>query len=350
MRHWWLALAVLVVIAGHAEAKRITCACGDDIALPQSGAQDLPLNTKVMRILEGGAYFYQTGPELTAGVPFTDEATNITFTPTALRDDTPPDAPRDVNVYVATGLVKNQQTLSLFGSYPRDTAVVHVELRQNQRVVTVYTTPSRLYLCRTGMDLGPGTIDVRITAIDIAGNESAPFTTSVAASPISDTEDQCRETGFYSHRHWRCGTGEALLLLFVYPLVVIAWLLIIIVRRATVKREPAEPVAHLEAAEVVRRLLRWQIVWALMTIGAVLGLVHAGSEAPIFLAPFPLVAVAKLFWIRRAQVLLDQPETDAVRHGRWLCVTSLRDTVTVRAADIDFVWAKRAGIPKSVAK
>lgn len=349
MRHWWLALVVLVVIAGHAEAKRITCSCGNEITLPQRGAQGLPLNAKVMRILEGGAYLYQTRPELQAGVPYTDEASGVSFTPGDARDETPPEAPRDVNVYVATGLVKNQQTLSLFGTYAPDTAVIQIELQQDNRHLLLYTTPSQLYLCRTGMDLGPGTIAVRITAIDIAGNASTPFTTSVPASPIADTEDQCRETGFYSHHHHGHGF-EILFLLLLYPLCVIAWFLIVIVRRATVKREPAEPVPHLEAAEIVRRLLRWQIVWAVMTIGAVLGLVHARSELPIFLAPFPIVAVAKLFWIRRAQVLLDQPETDAVRHGRWLCVTSLRDTVTVRAADIDFVWARRASIPKSVAK
>ncbi|HEX5062768.1 MAG TPA: hypothetical protein VFV99_25520 [Kofleriaceae bacterium] len=344
-----LALAVLMVIAGHAEAKRITCSCGNEIALPEWGAQDLPINTKVMRILENGAYLYQLRPELTANVLYADEATGVSFTPNDKRDDAPPEAPHDVNAYVATGLVKNQQTLSLFGNYAPDTAVIHVELRQADRFVTLYTTPNRLYLCRSGMDLGPGTVDVRITAIDIAGNESAPFATSVKPSPIDDVEDHCRDSGFYEHHHHDHGF-EILFLLLLYPLCVVAWFLIVIVRRATVKRTPAEPVAHLEAAEVVRRLLRWQIVWAVMTIAGVLGLVHARSELPIFLAPFPIVAVAKLYWIRRAQVLLDQPETDAVRHGRWLCVTSLRDTVTVRASDIDFVWAKRAGIPKSVAK
>jgi hypothetical protein len=124
---------------------------------------------------------------------------------------------------------------------------------------------------------------------------------------------------------------------------------VVIVRRVTAKRHPAEPVSLLEAEAVARRLIRWQVIWSAMLIAATIGVVYrVDDDLWIVFAPFLFSALGKLFLHHRALRLLDTPDTDAARRGNWLVVTSLRDSVMVRASDSDFVQARREAVPRSI--
>jgi hypothetical protein len=351
MRHSWLALATLVLFAGEASAAMPhTCACPERITLPQQGASGLPLNTKILVIDKDSTFLARIEPSLTPDVLYLDDSLNLSFTPSAARDDAAPEPPANVHVSIASSLDRDTQEISAWGRYAPDTAVVRIAIEQGDHTRMLYTTPHRLYFCTRGIDLFPGTAKLRIASIDQAGNESAELTTTIEIAPLVPSEEDrvCPSLG--GHHHYRHGHGfEILFLLLLYPMGLIAWLVIVLVRRASVKREPAEPLSLLAAEEVVRRLIRWQVIWSAMLIAGAIGItVGIDKDYGIFVAPWLFSSFGQLFLQRSALQLLDRPETDAARRGRWLVVTTLKSSVTVRASDIDFVVGNRRGIPTSV--
>lgn len=374
MRHVWLALAILVVWTGEAGADRISCECPAQIALPDA-AMALPNNAKAWRISEHGAVHYERHVPTAELMGVYVDALPADHAVTGELDTTPPPAPTDATVSLtalpaaegsfaaATGFTYIS-TLSVFAGFDNhesiyETALVRIDIHDDFGIVSLVTTPSRRYLCEPGFFVSSRTLRVDVRAIDLAGNESAPFSTIVNVERAQQPERSCDRTagahGFGpdaidddSHHH---GHGFALLFLFLmYPLGLIAWLVIVLVRRAAVRREPAEPISLLEAEEVTRRLLRWQVIWSALLLLATLAVVaRVDDDFWILFAPWLFSAFGKLFLQRRALRLLDRPEADAARRGRWLVVTSLQSSALVRAADIDFVVAKKRAVPTSTA-
>lgn len=339
-----LALAVSAVVVaqvGEAQAKRIACSCPAEITLPAVRASDLPSNTQLWTLPAAAD---------TAVRSMTMNPSPFTGAP----DDTAPDAPHDVFVSVISSQFAAPapiDAISMFGQYAPDTAIIHVEIRDRNGTHQLWTTPERRYLCFPGLALEPGRLDITIYALDLAGNASSPFHTTTETSFIApaDRDETCIE-----HREHHRGHGfEILGLLLLWLFFVVGWIAYLVGRRAVARRAPAEDVPVLAAEEVVRRLQRWQRVWTAMLAVAVLGLYAAHHDAEllaVMIAPFAIAAFCRLVLVHNASRLLHRPEASAVRHGRWLCVTTLHGSQLVRASDADFVAGKRASLPRSVAR
>src|SRR6185295_1197302 len=170
-----------------------------------------------------------------------------------------------------------------------------------------------------------------------------------------DPELDCTGGGYGHYDHHHRGHGmEILFFMFFYVIGLVTWLIVLLIRRLVAKRSLAEPVTLLLAEELVRRLMRWQVIWSSILLVAIIALLSVRKEDTQILAmalgPFALASLARLFFQRRAQSLLGRPEATAVRHGSWLDVTSSVDSILLRASDMDFVVARRRSIPTSVAQ
>jgi hypothetical protein len=178
------------MFAVDARADRVECACPKQIRLPGRDAVNVPLNTKAWTL---GPYFEDLTvrelPKLEAGQRFED-AEGFQFTTGNVRDERAPATPADVHVSIVASKTHPHDPawldkLTLFGRYDADTAFVRIEFEgeiqadwSGHGTAVVYTVPSRLYLCIPGQLAIPSwDVTVRIIAVDLAGNESAPFVT-----------------------------------------------------------------------------------------------------------------------------------------------------------------------------
>lgn len=356
-----LVCAVLAALAPRADAKRAPeCTCPTQMVLPQRGATGLPSNAKLWTIDQTSTLEYDAMDthrhvitmHSESRVPARDD--DLTLDGDA--DHEPPSAPRGVNVSISTAYYGNDtqiETLSAWGDFDPDTAIVEIRLWDDATEVTLYTTPRRLYLCRLFIPIGATPLRVSVRAIDIAGNISPPYetTTDPQLDPERpDPSTQC-DGGYHSHHH---GHGfEILGLIFLWLILLLCWLVYLLGRRAVAKRGLAEDVPVLAAEEIIRRLLRWQVVWTSMLAIAIFGLYAVDDDmalVSVMLAPVGVVAFCRLIVVHYASRLLQRGEASAVRYGRWLCVQTLRDSQLVRASDADFVAGKRASLPRSVAR
>lgn len=354
MRYAWLVLAALAVASGEGQAKSVSCTCPGPFTLPERGATGLPTNAKVW-IVDAHSYIQRLEPKLEPNSTFTDDVHGIAFTTGADADTTAPDAPRDISVGIAVDAkTRRLISLSAWGNYPSDAAFIRIHVQDSAGSFELVTTPRALFLCQSHARIAPGMARVTITAVDIAGNESIPFVTRIeptqAFAPAEEL-DGCGNNGVYRRRH---GHGfEILFYMFVYVVVLVSWVIVTLIRRIVARRSLAEPMTLLEGEELVRRLMRWQVAWSAMLIVSMIALLNVHQEDAqllgMGLAPFALLSLARLFFQRRAQSLLGRADATAVRHGRWLDVTSSVDSVLLRASDMDFVMARRRSIPTSVA-
>lgn len=354
-------LAALATLVGRADAKRLPeCTCPAQIVLPQPGASGLPSNAKLWTIDQThtlsyeaiGTHRYVSTMQSESRVPTRDD--DLTLDGDA--DHEPPRAPRGVNVSITAAYYGNEtqiETLSAWGDFDPDTAIVEIRLWDDASEATLYTTPHRLYLCQLLIPIGATPLHVSVRAIDIAGNTSPPYETTT--DPQFDPErpdpsTQC-DGGYHRHHH---GHGfEILGLIFLWLIFLVCWLVYLLGRRIGAKRGVAEDVPVLAAEEIIRRLLRWQIVWTAMLAFAIFGLYAADDDmalVSVMLAPVGVVAFCRLIVVHYASRLLQRGEASAVRYGRWLCIQTLRDSQLVRASDADFVAGKRASLPRSVAR
>jgi hypothetical protein len=361
MRHVWLAALVVVAFVGTAEAKHVSCTCPTATTVPEQGVAFLPANAKRWQLQGVGAVHYSTRPALADIVgltisPIADDPATENPIPA---DTIAPEAPRDLSFsiganapsYRFSGPQSPQVTIAAFGRYDNETVLVRIDIHDRDGVVTLLTTPRRLYLCEPGLIINGDKVDIEVRSIDAAGNESAPFTATVDVITTAGSENSCGNPGIHEHEHHHGHGFEILFLLMLFPAGLIAWLVVVLVRRASIKRQLAEPLSLLAAEAVVRRLLRWQIVWSVMLLaGTLLTVAYIDDDYWIFFAPFLFSSFGQVFLQRRALSLLDRPEADAARRGQWLVVTTLKDSAAVRAADIDFVVANKRGIPTSVVK
>jgi hypothetical protein len=364
MRHSWLVLATLLVCAGEVDAKHVSCACPAVVTLPERGATDVPLNAKLWSFGSPGPHTFTASDgavipnvqvesvTLNANDTYKNADWMMDFTTSGDTDATAPAPPSLIYASVVTLADGSIEALSVSGQLPNDAALVRIDLRDaTGAIARVMTTPSRLFLCQPELRVTPGKLTVEIRALDLAGNQSGPASTIIDTTPSwnRDPDLDCNASTGREHHYPRGHGFEILLFVLVVPAGLIAWLIIVIVRRVTVNRHLAEPISLLAAEEVARRLIRWQVVWSAMLVIATFAVMRGiDDQFWIFFAPWLFSSFGKLFLQQRALRLLDRPETDAVRRGPWLVVTSLRDSVTVRASDSDFVVAKRRAIPKSV--
>jgi hypothetical protein len=375
MRQSWLVLATvltlatLLVCAGEARAKRAApCACPAVITVPERGATNVPLNAKLWSFGLAGPHTYTASdgaviPNVQVEVPAlrpNDSYKNadwmMDFTTTGEHDEIAPDAPGRMWASIVTLADGHVEAIALSAQLPIDAALVRIDVRDAAGgVARLITTPSRMHLCQPGLQITPGNVTVEVRALDLAGNESAPASMNIVtvATLSHDPELSCRfgaYGGAEHEHHRRHGHGfEILLFIFVIPAMLISWIVIVIIRRLTAKRQPAQPISLLAAEEVVRRLLRWQAIWTAIVVTATLAATYGvDDDMWILFVPWLFSTFCKLLLQRRAQRLLDRPETDALRRGPWLVVTSLRDSVMVRASDSDFVAGNRRAIPTSV--
>ncbi len=359
MRHGWLAFVVLAAFAGEARAwKPISCWCTTRTEHP-SANESAPANSKLW-ILEpvGAVHTPSRRPthEL-LGVKIREPGGGVTLG--TVRDDDAPASPSGATVSIVTSgfaAYAHVESLSINGIFAQDTAFIRVDIKDADGYVQLLIHRNNLYVCDPGFTLASHRVEIELRAIDLAGNESAPVALTIDTTPAysSKADVDCKgRAGEWLHHHRGHGY-EILALLFFWFVFVVAWALIVAIRRLTAKRTPAEPVAHLEAEEVVRRMTRWLFVWSAMLLASMIGLHSLGKETTSIYAfclfPFTVSAIGRLWIAHRARRLLDKPEADAVRHGRWLCVTTLRDSVLLRAEDIDFVVARHRSIPRSVVK
>jgi hypothetical protein len=379
MRHAWLVLTALMIFVGEADAKRVSCTCPTEITLPERGATGVPINTKIWKVhtiaaVNNAARFPATAlqgvqsfaNDLPPNAEFRLDQVGVQFTTSGVRDDKPPVPPNGVYVSLVSagspvpGMGFRIASLTTYGLYDEDTALVRVDIRDELGVTTLLTTPGRVYLCDPNLYVTTDHVEIEVRAVDLAGNESVPFIVATDVVHTPQAEPTCPSTSigtaahdeeYRRHRHHHGHGFEILLLFLLFPCGLIAWLVIVLVRRASINRTLAEPVSLLAAEAVVRRLIRWQVIWSAMLIAGTLAVTTGiDDDLWIFFVPWLFSSFGQLWLQRRALRLLDRPETDAVRRGRWLVVTTLKSSVTVRAADIDFVVGNRRAIPTSVVK
>jgi hypothetical protein len=374
MRQPWLALMVVMGMATSAHAIKVPpCSCPARVVLPERSPLDItavPTNAKVWILEDGlGAVHrptrvppddllsvrvidHERGPH----AHVRDDKLGIDFVTLEQRDDTPPTAPADVTISLVADAFGHVTTLKLFGRFDADTALVRVDIRDSLGVVSHLTTPDRLFLCAPGFLVMDDSVSVEVHALDIAGNESAPFVTTTeiahstkAESPCSEHRSTAIDDGGFTSTD-RCGE-IVVVYAFLYGIFLLCWAAFVAGRAGLVKRYPPEPVPLLVAECVTTRQLRWYALWAAMQVVGVIGLSAADSDGlAIMLAPFAFTTLVRLALARRVRRMLERAGTTAARHGRWLVVTSPDGSAKLWASNQDFVQAARAGIPRSIAR
>ncbi len=373
MRQAWLALLVLMVAATDAHAvKARDCSCPERIVLPERSLRDstaVPTNAKIWIIGTAGAVHRPTrvspddllsvhviDRELGAHAHVRDDALGVDFVTLDQRDDTPPAAPSDVMISLVADDFGHVTTLKLFGRFDADTALVRIDVHDSFGVVSYLTRPRLLHLCNPGFLVMGDSASIEVRALDLAGNESAPFATTTEIAHSTESTRTCSEhrmmaTDYdvFTSRH-RCGQ-ILVLYAFFYGLFLLCWAAFVAGRAGLAKRYPPVPVSLLVAESVTTRQLRWYALWAAMQMVGVIGLAAADYEGiAIMLAPFAVATLVRLALAHRVRRLLERPGATAVRRGRWLVVASVDGGAKLLASNRKFVQAARAAIPKSIAR
>ena len=353
-------LSLLFAFGGEADAKRVMCACPQTVIVPHDGAT-VPQNGKIWVLPHLGAVHYpQRAPlrDLMGIQAHDDFYANVRVTKTDAVDEVPPEMPSNVSLtlFARAEPYTEITSLSVYGLFDNDTALIRIDIYDpGFGVASFVTSRDRTYLCEPYIVLmGGRSYDVEVRAIDLAGNESAPYATKVELG-ISHPDDRaCGRRGsdhYGGHVRHRGHGMELIALLFFYGLGFIVWLIVIAVRRELARKQLPEDVPMLVAEEVVRRNVRWLAIWCGMLTFATVGLHYARSEMlPLMIGPIAIVNILRLVLAHRVVRALDREEASAVRLGRWLCVKTLRGSYLLRADDMDFVASRRASVPRSIAR
>ena len=212
MRRSWLVLAVLVVAAGDAHAKRVSCACPTVVTVPERGAANVPTNAKLWSFGSPGPHRYMTSdgveipnvqteaPFLQPNQPYKNDGWMMDFTTGNGPDEVAPAAPTDIYASITTSAMDaHVDALSISARLPDDAALVRIDLRDTAGItMRLLTTPRRMYLCQpSGFVITPGKVHVEIRALDLAGNQSPPVATEIETTvlPGLDPDLDCRGGG-----------------------------------------------------------------------------------------------------------------------------------------------------------
>jgi hypothetical protein len=304
--------------------------------LPRSGQTGVPTNARLWRLPGSG---FTTTPDqriqsydLAPHTAYELTSLNLSFTTGDGPDDAPPVPPTIGTVAITLDhpLVEGGHPIWLLrisGSFDSDTAVVRVALTSAAGTVTYYTTPDELSVCHTGVPLAPGNADVAITAIDLAGNESAPVTYNATATVAPDDFPGCHEIrGGDPH----CGIIWLIRVMGAWTLLSIAsigYLLIGGAVRAS-RRETAaaEPFA-IPAVEALARAVRLRAAATIAAVAAAASFSTRSDEMTMVAtlaapAVATVVCVALARWVRAARTLVLTAYDGAIAEVR-------RDQVTV---------------------
>jgi hypothetical protein len=284
MGRLWLALALLVALVSTAAA-RPACRCRTEVILPKAGATGVPTNARFWRITpttstpDQPIQVYELAPHTTYDL----SAPRLSFTTGDGPDDTPPVDPHIGGVAITldpigSGLHHVAQ-LRIDGAFSTDTAAVRVALRTASGTVVLYTTPDELSLCDVDLWLAPGNVDLAITAIDLAGNQSSPVTYNATATVGDHHVAACDE--HQPHMMGPCvpfflfeelGWWILCSLAYITPLVIIS--------SARTRRRRAitpDPIA-LPAVEALARAIRRTAILRFAAVGAAITIAMRDSD------------------------------------------------------------------------
>lgn len=319
------------------------CSCESARVLPAPNSVDVPTNAHFWRLPSR-----TPGPpikpyELAAHAGFIVEG--VSFTTGAGPDHEPPIAPSVAAASVSLSGTRVAR-LHVTAAASADTAVVHLRFIGATWAVNYYTTPDQLDVCNPDIEVVPGHVRLAVTAIDIAGNESAAditeLDTTTAAVPPACTA--ALPTNRRAH----------LALAFLLGLAGMGLYL----SRTNLRRRDRERTAVVPfALPAVEQLVRAQRIRSLAMI-AVVGLAtsialddHSVTIYGAALSPFGAVvaldAVIRYIMAGRVRVLLryDGAVADAQHDTVGVCVGKQR--VMMRAAPRLVDRARHHALPRA---
>ncbi len=374
MRQAWLALMVVMATVTNARAEKMApCRCAPRVVLPERSPGDttaVPANAKIWvldnklgavhrptRVPPDDLFSVQViDRQLGPRTHVRDDELGLDFVTLDQRDDMPPAAPSAVLIALVADDFGRVTILNVLGRFDADTALVRIDIHDGLGVVSYLAAPDQLFICSPGFVVSGNSVRIEVRALDIAGNESAPFATttevkrsSEAARPCSTQPPAASDDEVFTSSH-RCGEIYVFYAFF-YFIFLLCWAAFVAGRGGLVKRYPPEPVSLLVAEGVTTRQLRWYALWAAMQVVGLIGLSAADADGlAVMLAPFAFTTLVRLALARRVRRLLERPDTTAARHGRWLVVTARDGRAKLWASNQDYVQAARAAIPQSIAR
>ncbi|HSD87729.1 MAG TPA: hypothetical protein VLB44_09445 [Kofleriaceae bacterium] len=331
MGRLWLVVALVVMGTSHADAKRIACE-PMAVLLPRSIDVQLPRNALAWTIPAAG--------QISTGPGYRTDPLHESPRPVGPADTSPPAAPRDVMINIDRETDPYyEEDVSLRGEFDPDTAVVLLDIVDaDNKTLHLVTTPDRWLSCSRGIEIASGNAQFTVTAVDLAGNRSEPFVTTMYVRPAT------------YHGHVRCGTGLMGLVLLV-PVVAIGLLISILVisllRRTRIRNTPGEVISLLLAENVARTVARNYLIKSALGVVAVIVLLGVDHEfSAIIVAPFAVTWLCKLALARAMVSVLDKPVSRVERREDWLYA----DKHILQASRRIFSAAERARVPTSIAR
>ncbi len=341
-------LTGFVAVALSKSAELQPCTCASEVTLP--GAQAVGV--------AGNARTWHLGPAFDAiRSEGGDGKTSI--------DDVPPAKPdlalRLTAIAAHDGRAPRLIRVSLAHAADADTAFVRIVL-SGEWVGAPHATDQVMLYAIPGADVcnGPDLaipsigVTARITAIDLAGNESEavvrPIEVVLEGHPdvqCGDPAAWCRVGDGTCHERFRCGTGMLALYLFagaVFLGVALALVVIALVRRFRVRNLSGTPVPLLAAEALGRRAASRNLVLAGLGMVAVIGLLAIENTWAVPAGFWPVVALYKLAGARRLLARLGSSIVVAERRDDYLWVADERGTSYLRASPRAFLDAQGSAI------
>jgi hypothetical protein len=396
MGRWLIAVGLLLVVSSRgARAESCTCHAGPWV-LPAEGSIDVPRNTRIWvldppvgpgaiedgdatawrgnGVTEGGAQRFDL--DRLAGTHtyrFQVERGPSTQFVTRPGDDTAAPAPPAVRALALAVSEYGPGTtpvvdVTLDAALDPDVVLLRVTLTSHDRTVSRILTPQGLMTlgraaCNTELPFAAGDhVSVAISAIDLAGNESAPAVRAVEVGRAPASVPACARP-----YHVRCGLHlvalvylGALVGVFLCSLLAFVW---IVRRRRAVHPGPIESVSLLVAEQLARWAQRRGGIIAAIGIVGVPALV--AMDEGVFAIASTIVGCVGLrgFCVARSVLQLIEPAAErrarlgdaagpatAEVCGSALLVRSADDEAHLEITPRALAAARRHAVPTSIAK
>jgi hypothetical protein len=180
MRSFWLVIAIACWAApAHALKLRSwwdePCHCSREHVRPRFGESGVPTNARLWRLPALDSPDERLRLEPNTSYTFS----GTSFLTDAVPDYKPPDAPRNSRVWIDlfSGDDRTRGPISSIGiltTLDRDARIVRLTITDAFGSVTYYMAADDLRACSPGLSILAARVRVSLTAIDLAGNESAP--------------------------------------------------------------------------------------------------------------------------------------------------------------------------------
>jgi hypothetical protein len=362
MGRLWLVLAFIAALAEIASADREqVCTCRRDVTLPRQGATGVPTNARLWRFIGLGVVgtpsqriqVYELAPHTTYELT----SPQLRFTTGDGPDDAPPAQPTVTGVTITVHGTNDigggpATLLHLAATFDADTAVVRIEIDDHASHTTLYTTPDDLSICDPGFSINDGFADVKVTAIDLAGNVSPPVT--FPTHPIIDASSGASCVEDHHHSHGTDYIAYFLLAPFVLALAYIIGLAITAHTRANLRgRIEAAPLAITAAEALARGIRRRALISIALLLGGSALTFHSAIVEVLMLYASPIVVIVILVelvrWIGAGLALRlasYDGATATVRRDE-VRITVGGKHATLRAAPWRVERAKEHGVPRA---